>query len=112
MLAKMAVLVPTRGRPGSAKRLSDAFVRTCTSDTHLLLAVDGDDPEFDGYMKLKETLPPGHILYTDESRMNQVTWTNKLAKDTEGDYQYYTQMGDDTVPLTKGWDTNLMGCIE
>ena len=41
----LAILVPSRGRPGSVERLVKACADTCATDYQLCFAFDDDDPE-------------------------------------------------------------------
>ena len=47
-MTKLAVAVPSRGRPHNLKRLIEALENTCTGDYKVFARVDMDDPELEG----------------------------------------------------------------
>lgn len=112
MLADLAVLVPTRGRPENLKRLIDACHNLQGGTVHVIAGVDEDDPRLADYKRLAKELPEGDTVLTSAHRRNLVNWTNHLAKLTKGNYRYYASFGDDMVPATPGWDVKLWGAIE
>ena len=113
MLADLAVLVPSRGRPENLARLINAIHETSRGRTHVIAGVDEDDHRLKDYIALrKEVLHEGDAIITSAHRRNLVQWTNHLAKILAGDYNYYASLGDDMIPRTKGWDTKLWGAIE
>src|ERR1700677_3770272 len=81
MLADLAVLVPSRGRPENLARLINAVHATSRGRTHVIAGVDQDDPRHRDYMALKKTiLEPGDDIVTSNQRRNLVDWTNLLAR--------------------------------
>ena len=42
-MSDLVVIVPSRGRPGAAHELRDAFNATCALDTQLVFAIDKRD---------------------------------------------------------------------
>lgn len=113
MLADLAVLVPSRGRPENLWRLMCAVHRTAKGNTHVIAGVDQDDPDLDKYIALRDDLLPfDDIIVTSNQRRNLVSWTNHLAHIVRGEYRYLASLGDDMVPRTQGWDVKLTGAIE
>lgn len=105
----MVVLVPTRGRPGNARRLIDACAKTCRADTRILFGLDEDDAR---------RYPPEQMTGSDliiRPRMGLAPWTNELARLA---LRYHPSaaalcsLGDDHVPVTDGWDVQLLESLE
>lgn len=110
-MTDLAVLVPSRGRPGNVVRLIDACERTCRADTLLMFGWDDDDPCLPEYRKAFD----GNSIAVVEPRMGLVAWTNYLcaaAIDGSVDVPYLASLGDDMVPLTDGWDEQLIGAVQ
>lgn len=107
-------IVPTRGRPGNAARLVDAF-RTTRGfvDTRLMLCADRDDPALPEYAAM---MPP-HGMYdwcsfqVDERRGLGGT-LNFYAVAAAEQYDAVGFMGDDHLPRTPGWDVVLFNAVK
>lgn len=106
----LAVLVPSRGRPESIKRLIDACAKTCRAETHLYFAFDVDDRELVPNLKATAGAPIRGCSVVS-SRDSLSGWTNKLAELTWDGYGALASLGDDHVPLTPGWDVQLLDAI-
>lgn len=100
----LAILVPSRGRPGNVTRLADACAQTCRTNYVLAFGFDDDD---------MASIPP--IAHGMESwvrpRMGLTAWTNELAG-LHPDAPYLASLGDDMVPVTDGWDERLITAVE
>lgn len=104
-------LVPTRGRPKNAVRLTRMFhdLRGST-DTELLLLIDDDDPELEHYERCLSRLPDNGIEFCGwrvgpRERLNATL--NRYAKMFVDAYDIIGFMGDDHIPRTKDWDITL-----
>lgn len=101
----LLVVVPSRGRPESARRLRDAMADTCTADTRLLIGLDSDDPAGGAY--------PAGPDYVIRSGLRQVVaWMNELAVPLAAGYRAVGTIGDDNVPVTPGWDSRILEALE
>jgi hypothetical protein len=101
----MALLVPSRGRPGSIRRLMEAMHATCTADTTLIVGLDDDDPRVLEY--------PSGPVYEVCSGLRQVgPWVNELARFRGRGYDVLGHIGDDNLPQTPGWDATVMRALE
>lgn len=101
----LLLAVPSRGRPGNIARLRDAMAETCQGDTTLIVGLDTDDPARDSYPK-----DVGRVIHPD---LHKVTaWVNELTVPRAGAYRYLGHVGDDNLPQTPGWDTQLMAALE
>lgn len=118
------VFVPTRSRPASMTRLSEAFDKTCLDNhTHLHWIVDHDDPEIDEYRKAFERSPRiFQSLWLAPSGppgiVHPLNWVIRqlLIEEPEPGTSFNCDriefvgfMGDDHIPRTAHWDTLLMG---
>lgn len=98
----LLIITPTRQRPDNARRLAAAVAETATADTLLLLAVDDDDPSYDGGVD-------GAVIVRGPRR-SCVQWSNMLAIGHE--FRAVASLGDDHVPETHGWDSLLLAAID
>lgn len=114
MGAELAVIVPTRGRPGNIRKVISAWDFTNAWDVaDLILAVDGDDPQVDGYHQiLGEFLdgvphgapsPLGILRY--ETWMPMVPKLEEAVAHTLAEGRYFALgfAGDDHLPQTIDW---------
>lgn len=108
----LAVIVPTRGRPENIRRVLAAWDFTNAWDVaDLVLVVDADDPEFQGYVNLQnearhpDTDQPLFAIDVQERWVPMVHKLNasavRLAE--EGRYFALGFAGDDHLPRTIGW---------
>ena len=101
----LLLVVPSRGRPGNIARLRDAMKETCQGDTWLEVGLDADDPARGEY--------PDGVSYTVLAGVHKVTaWCNVLAVPEASAFRYLGHFGDDNVPRTPGWDTQVMEALE
>ena len=101
---KLAITVPTRGRPNNLKRLADALKETCTVDYQIFARLDDDDkssyPEID------------NVRYIVGPRIFFSASLNELASLVASeDFTHMAILGDDVLPETKGWDEILINSI-
>jgi GNAT superfamily N-acetyltransferase len=104
----LAVVVPTRDRPGSVGNLVRAFAATVTDrDTRLLLAVDRDDPSLGAYRAAVTLARHPRVSVVVVTGGSMVAALNEaaiiLANDPLVDAVAF--LGDDHRPRTRGWDT-------
>jgi hypothetical protein len=101
---KLAITVPSRGRPHNLERLANAAKKTCLSDYEILARIDDDDtseyPELDG------------VRYVVGPRIFFAASLNELAEiATNEGFTHMAILGDDVLPETKGWDVELMNAV-
>ena len=107
----LLLIVPSRGRPRSVRRLLDAVHETSKLATHVHVCVDDDDPELDAYRQvMDEAGGPGDVLETGP-RKGLCAWTNEIAVRRAGEYPFLASFGDDHVPKTRYWDHFLTRAI-
>jgi hypothetical protein len=91
-------LCPSRGRPGQAEELREAWEKVTGPEAELVVAVDNDDPELASYLGPVTVIPPlgwyGPIL-------------NHLAPQYAPHCKYIGFISDDHRPLTEGWAVKL-----
>ncbi|HEU4753889.1 MAG TPA: class I SAM-dependent methyltransferase [Armatimonadota bacterium] len=104
----LAILVPTRGRPGNVRNVINAWDFTNGWDhADLILIVDADDPQVDGYHQiLREFVEAGRrglqIVHMDRW-MPMVHKLDLAARELAGRYWALGFAGDDHLPQTIGW---------
>lgn len=106
----LAILVPTRGRPGNVRKVISAWDFTNAWDhADLILIVDRDDPEYAGYLALvEETRHPdtGEALikmYEVPVHVPMVHKLNDAARALTPGWFALGFAGDDHLPQTMGW---------
>jgi len=105
MTAKMAVIVPTRGRPENARRLVKAFEDTVldAENTLLVFGVDSDDDRLREYLEL----PTDGVVVHVGPRLQMAGTLNQIARSVHQDYSILGFMGDDHLPRSVGWDNAI-----
>ncbi len=102
---KLLLVVPSRGRPENIARLYQALEETCDEQTDLIVGLDEDDPARDQY--------PDGIEYVIRADLHGVVpWMNELALSRVNDYNYIGMIGDDNVPRTTGWDSQIISALQ
>lgn len=100
----LAILVPTRGRPGNVRKVIEAWDFTNGwSHADLILIVDGDDPELAGYQALERV-----ELYQVPRWMPMVHKLDLAARELAGRYWALGFAGDDHLPQTIGWSERYL----
>jgi hypothetical protein len=110
-LGDLLVIVPSRERPESIRRLLNAVHETSKLDTHVHVAVDEDDPRLKSYRLFMEEAGPDDVLEVGP-RKGLAAWTNEIAVRRAAEYPYLASFGDDHLPKTKYWDYYLVRAIE
>jgi hypothetical protein len=110
----LAVVVPTRGRPQNAARLARAFEETTASGALPVFVADKDDPELPGYRALLEagTIPRLMIYDHTEGGKGLCFPLNYAARRYADVYENVGFMGDDHLPRTHGWDTEIINSLD
>ena len=101
---KLAVTVPTRGRPHNLERLVNALQGTCTIEYKVFVRLDDDDqhkyPRLDG------------VEYVVGPRIFFAASLNELAEIVANDgFTHIAILGDDVLPETKGWDALMISVL-
>jgi hypothetical protein len=101
---KIAIAVPTRGRPHNLKRMAAALEETCTTDYELFVRLDNDDEV--EYERL-----PG-VTYIVGPRIFYANSVNELAEEASNrGFTHLAILGDDVLPETKGWDQRMIDAL-
>lgn len=108
----LTVIVPSRARPGNARRLVEAFEDTCAlPDTLLVFGVDDDDPAGGEYLPLRSGRVRVDVLpATGQPGMNAAL--NRMARGYAPDCTVIGFMGDDHVPRSAGWDRSVAEALQ
>jgi hypothetical protein len=101
---KLAITVPTRGRPHNLERLANAAKETCTLDYEILARIDEDDRSV--YPALER------VRYIVGPRVFFTASLNELAEiSSKEDFTHVAILGDDVLPETKGWDEIMVNSL-
>jgi hypothetical protein len=102
---KLAIAVPTRGRPHNLKRLANAAKETCTTNYEIFARLDDDDTS--EYPELE------NVRYSVGERIFYANSVNEIAKTAldEG-FTHIAILGDDVLPETIGWDEKLISSLD
>lgn len=103
-MPELAVIIPTRSRPGNIVKVIGAWDFTCAWDhADMILVADADDPEIQGYRDLidPETCP---VRLLEVPRwMPMVHKLDAAAREMADLYWAVGFAGDDHLPRTIGW---------
>lgn len=106
----LLVIVPSRGRPANVARLIGALEHTMGSEGELALGLDDDDPALPETRDVIATAPfPVRVRVG--RRNTWAGWTNEIAVPAADRFRALCSLGDDHVPLTPGWDIQLINAI-
>lgn len=107
-MTELAVIVPSRGRPGNIEQLIEAFDKTTDPKlTHLVVAIDNDDPTAQEYID-GAYLSGCDLIIGPPSRMCPIL--NRVALGYL-DHPAIGFMGDDHRPRTEGWDHRVVEAL-
>lgn len=100
MLERVALILPTRGRPKKVEESIDGW-RGYSTMTDLWVFLDDDDPEVEAYERHPD------VNYVVWPRRRMCPTVNHAAVMLATQYRYLGFMGDDHVPRTPDWDAKL-----
>jgi hypothetical protein len=104
MKTKLAIAVPTRGRPHNLERLAKSLKDTCTTDYTLFARIDSDDD-----VEYKEL---DNVKYIIGKRIFFAASVNELAAIAlDQNYTHLAILGDDVFTETKGWDEAMISAL-
>jgi hypothetical protein len=79
--------------------------QTCRGDTRLLISLDADDPAYQDY-------PLGPLWQTLWGVRGVVGHFNAAATGFGKDFRFIGALGDDFLPGTDAWDTEIMEALD
>jgi hypothetical protein len=95
---EMALIIPSRGRPGNIRRWIQA-IRDTRASVDVYVGIDDDDPFLSEYMLLKDEV---NIIVGPRERFGPTL--NRIALEIADNYEYIMWAGDDHKPVTLSWD--------
>lgn len=104
---RLALLVPSRGRPHQAERLAKSL-ELCEGDTEIIFGLDHDDVTLPSYLQMLPELQDDRIHTVIGEREVLGPKTNTLWAEVHDLYTHFGSFGDDHWPRTQGWDRVLM----
>lgn len=114
----VVVVMPSRGRPGRAQKAVNAIRQTAARvDTSVILAVDADDPELEGYRALRFTgdyrAEVTVLVLSGDETGNLITATNTVSMRVarEDPDCIIGNLGDDHLARTPGWDQRILDTL-
>lgn len=102
-MSDLLVIVPSRGRPESVARVTQAWVDTGAYErAELVFVVDADDPQHARYW---DGPPPGLVQFVTVDRWQPLVPKLNEAAAFAADKGWFALafMGDDHLPRTPGW---------
>lgn len=116
MSTELAVVVPSRNRPQAVQQLAESFALSCSAWTNLLLVVDEDDKDLEGYREAVADAYPTFAaiqLLVQSADGNMITGCNVgAARALEMTGTAIGFMGDDHRPRTRGWDRAYLDALK
>lgn len=110
-MADLVVIVPSRGRPEATDEVAEAFADTCTADTALIFAIDGDDPMCRDYAPTGPDVIQAVVVQQSGTMVSALN-TAALAVASTPDAPFAIGfMGDDHRPQTTGWDQAYLDAL-
>lgn len=118
-MPEMAVLIPTRGRPGNIRKVISAWDFTNAWDVaDMVLLVDADDPEIEGYAAIVAEFSDHLDNYSSPLSLIQIPkWmpmVHKLdaaARSLAPNYWVLGFAGDDHLPQTINWAKRYLAVL-
>ena len=115
MTSDLLVIVPTRGRPASARRVVEAWKATGAFEAaELVFAADLDDPSIEDYVGI----PPDYAslpvtVHISPKWRPMVPKLNDVAGLYARDYRHWVLgfAGDDHLPRTPGWAPTMLAAL-
>jgi hypothetical protein len=116
MASDLLVIVPTRGRPASARRVVEAWKATEAFEAaELMFAADLDDPSIDDYVGIPQDYAGLPItVHISPKWRPMVAKLNDVAGLYARSYEYPVLgfAGDDHLPRTKHWAAMLLAALD
>jgi hypothetical protein len=103
--ARLLTIVPTRGRPGNAAALIEAWGAVTGPEAQLLFAVDDDDPALADYRSLNAAMYVG-------PRLRLGGTLNGVSAMFADSYDAVSFMGDDHRPRSAGWALRFLAELD
>ncbi len=101
---------PSRKRPDIARRMFDSYKATKTGKGLMVMYVSYDDPTLEQYQKLYRN--EKELMLIVGERIPVVQAYNLIPTVAYPNQKYYSNVNDDHVYRTKGWDEFLIQIIE
>ena len=108
-MSRMAIIVPSRGRPDNIKALIQSMRKTITTD-ELWVVCDSDDPELPGY----QALGIENLLIFDRTQKGMARPLNLAVRYILKNHtiEHFAFLGDDHRPRTIYWDQDFRNVLD
>lgn len=112
-MSKLALIIPTRGRPHNIVELLKSLEETKSENTDLFLVVDDDDPERGNYLDLEQhNRAIRGVIVLPRAGKGMAKPLNAVASRLKNSYEYFAFMGDDHRPRTENWDKDFITALD
>lgn len=102
MVDRIALILPTRGRPDKVEECIDGWRQNSTGFCDLHVFLDDDDQTLDEYQRHDD------VTYHVWPRKRMCPTVNDAAALLSQEYRYLGFLGDDHVIRTHGWDARMI----
>lgn len=106
-MEKIAIIIPSRGRPELMKALIESWEKTTQGGSNIIMGLDTNDPELNNYPIDDERFG---WLIGPQKELNEKN--NNLARGRANDYEIIGCLSDDFVFLSKDWEGKVIECQE
>ena len=106
---KIAILTPSRQRPGKLERLIESIFKTSSNNKNIFCYnyIDNDDPRIHAYREYEQSINLNMLNIYGEPQSVSKSW-NVIAQKAVDDGADVLIMGnDDQVYITENWDIKL-----
>lgn len=108
----LAVIIPSKGRPGDVERMAVAFAETGADEVAVVWAIEADDPAADEYdLAVAEWFAYGTVERLAAGNMVRAINLASAAVLADLDPYAIAVLNDDHVPRTAGWHTILVDAL-
>lgn len=109
MSTELVVIIPSRGRPESVKRMAVAFAETGALDVATVWSIEDNDPALDDYRReVAEHFPFGSVDAVNAGAMAPAINATALAVLDDLDPEAIAVLNDDHLPRTPEWHTHML----
>lgn len=110
---RIAVLIPSRGRPRSLRRLLAAIDDTAAHPEQCTVwaRIDDDDPHAGAYQAITHSGPTRLHVTTGPRTRLAASWNELAAAAADTGATHLAMWGDDNIPVTPGWDTRFVNAF-
>lgn len=108
----LVIVIPSRGRPGSVRRMAEAFGETGADELAVCWAVESDDPTLGDYRQaVGEWFAYGDVVTVSGGTMAAAINAASMHAIADLDPYAVAVLNDDHLPRTAGWHTDMLDAL-